>query len=71
MVSQIDMKVEENWYYNERHHGKVRIGDIDGTTKNKVYRDVMPNKCLIRIQNILRSMQTNHQRHNINLHGRK
>ena len=39
---------EVNWYYNERHHGK---GPMDGrgeTIENKVYRDVMSRKCLIK-----------------------
>ena len=48
MVSEIDSKVEVNWYYNERHHGKGPIDGIGGTIKNKVYRDVMSNKCLIK-----------------------
>ena len=38
-------KVEVNWYYNERHHGKGPIDDTGGTIKNK---DVMSNKCLIK-----------------------
>ena len=40
--------MEVNWYYNERHHGKGPMNDIGGTIKNKVYRDVMSNKCLIK-----------------------
>ena len=47
LVSQIDIKVEVNWYYNERHHGKGPMDGIGGTFKNKVYRDVMFQKCLI------------------------
>ena len=48
LVSQIDSKVEVNWYYSERHNGKGPMDNIDGTIKNKVYRNVMPNKCLIK-----------------------
>ena len=48
LVSEIDSKVEVNWYYNERHHGKGPIDGIGGPIKNKVYRDVMSNKCLIK-----------------------
>ena len=47
LVSQIDSKVEVNWYYNERHHGKGPMDGIGGTIKNKVYRDVMSKKYLI------------------------
>ena len=48
LVSEIDSKVKVNWYYNERHHGKGPLDDIGGTIKNKVYRDAMSNKCLIK-----------------------
>ena len=48
LVSQIDSKVEVNWYYNEEHHGKGPMDGIGGTMKNKVYRDAMSNKCLIK-----------------------
>ena len=48
LVSQIDSKVDVNWYYNERHHGKGPMNGIGGTIKNKVYQDVMSNKCLIK-----------------------
>ena len=48
LVSQIDSKVEVIWYYNEKHHSKRPIDGIGGAIKNKVYRDVMPNKCLIK-----------------------
>ena len=40
--------MEVNWYYNERHHGKGPMDDTGETTKNKVYQDVMPYKCLIK-----------------------
>ena len=48
LVSQIDSKVEVNWYYKERHHDKEPMDAIAGTIKNKVYRDVMSHKCLIK-----------------------
>ena len=48
LVSQIDSKVEVNWYYNEKHHGKGSMDGIGGTIKNKLYRNVMSNKCLIK-----------------------
>ena len=48
LVSEIDSKVEVNWYYNERHHGKGSMDGIGGTIKNNVYWDVMSNKCLIK-----------------------
>ena len=38
LVPQIDSKVEVNWYYNEKHHGKGPMDGIGGTIKNKVYR---------------------------------
>ena len=43
LVSQIDSKVEVNWYYSERHHGKGSMGGIGETIKNKVYWNVMSN----------------------------
>ena len=46
LVSQMHSKVEVNWYYIERNHGKGSMDGIDGTIKNKVYRDAMFNKCL-------------------------
>ena len=48
LVSQIDSKVEVNWYYKERHHDKEPMDAIGGTIKNKVYQDVMSHKCLIK-----------------------
>ena len=48
LVSQTDSKLEVNWYYSERHHGKGPMDGIGGTIKNKVFRDVMSNKCLIK-----------------------
>ena len=48
LLSQIDSKVEVNWYFIKRHHGKGPIDGMGGTIKNKVYRDVMSNKCLIK-----------------------
>ena len=43
LVSQIDSKVEVNWYYSERHHGKGSMDGVGGTIKNKVHWDVMSN----------------------------
>ena len=40
--------MEVNWYFIKRHHGKGPIDGMGGTIKNKVYRDVMSNKCLIK-----------------------
>ena len=48
LVSQIDIKVGVNWYYNERHHGKGPMDGIGGTFKKKVHGDVMFQKCLIK-----------------------
>ena len=48
LLSQIDSKVEVNWYFIKRHHSKGPIDGMGGTIKNKVYRDVMSNKCLIK-----------------------
>ena len=38
--------MEVNWYFNERHHRKGPMDGIGGTIKNKVYHDVISNKCL-------------------------
>ena len=44
----LDKTVNLRWYYNERHHGKGPMDGVGGTIKNRVYRDVMSNKCLIK-----------------------
>ena len=40
--------VNLRWYYNKRHHGKGRMDGVGGTVKNRVYRDVIANKCVIK-----------------------
>ena len=44
----MDRTVKLRWYYNERHHGKGQMVGVGGTIKNRVYRDVMSNKCVIK-----------------------
>ena len=34
-----------SWHYNERHHGKGPKYGVRGTLKNRVFRDVMSEKC--------------------------
>ena len=48
LLSTLDKTVNLRWYYNERHHGKGPMDGVGGTIKNRVYRDVMSNKCLIK-----------------------
>ena len=44
----MDRSVKLRWYYNERHHGKGPMDAVGGTIKNRFYRDVMSNKCMIK-----------------------
>ena len=35
------------WFYNERHHGKVPMGDVSGTIKNVIFRKVKSGKIVV------------------------
>ena len=48
LLSGMDRSVKLRWYYNKRHHGKAPMDGVGGTIKNRVYRDVMSNKCMIK-----------------------
>ena len=47
LLTAMSRSVTLNWYYNERHHGKGSMDDVGGTLKNRIFRDVMSEKCLI------------------------
>ena len=44
----MDRTFNLRWYYNKRHDDKEPMDGVGGIIKNRVYRDVMPNKCVIK-----------------------
>ena len=39
--------VTSNWHYSERHHGKAPMDDVGGTLKNRIFRNMISEKCFI------------------------
>ena len=35
------------WFYNERHHGKVPMDDVDGTINNVIFRKVKSGQIMV------------------------
>ena len=49
LLCNFERSVKLCWYYKERHHGKGPVDGVGGSIKNLVYRDIMLNKCMIRM----------------------
>ena len=43
LLSTIDSSVDQSWFYNEWHHGKM--DSIGSALKNLVFRDIKSGKC--------------------------